>query len=54
MTSKRPSRRQVLISMSLTNTSKFMVLSSKHIANINRALKDIKSDIIANLIKADQ
>jgi len=31
-----------------------MVLSGKHIANINRVLKNIKSDIIANLIKADQ
>jgi len=29
-------------------------LSSKHIANINRALKDIKSDFIADFIKADQ
>ena len=40
--------------MSLTNTSKFMVLSNKYIANINRALKDIKSNIIADFIKADQ
>ena len=40
--------------MSLTNTSKSMVLSGKHIANINRVLKNIKSDIIADLIKADQ
>jgi len=31
-----------------------MVLSGKHIANINRVLKNIKSDIIADLIKADQ
>jgi len=29
-----------------------MVLSSKHIANINKALKDIKSDIVADFIWA--
>ena len=27
---------------------------NKHIANINRLLKDIKSDVIANFIQADQ
>jgi len=32
---------------------KFIVLSGKHVANINRAFKDIKSDIIANFIQAD-
>ena len=30
-----------------------MVLSSKHIANINKALKNIKSDIVADFIWAD-
>jgi len=39
--------------MSLTNVEKFIVLSGKHIANINRALKDIKSDIIADFIQAN-
>jgi len=32
---------------------KFIVLSYKHVANINRALKDIKSDIMADFIQAD-
>ena len=40
--------------MSSTNTSKFIVLSEQYVANINRALIGIKSDIIVNFIKADQ
>jgi len=54
MTIKRPSRRQVLVLMSFNNTSKFIVLSNKHIANINRTLKNIKLEIIANFICVDQ
>ena len=54
MTSKEPSRRQILVSMSLTNVSKFMVLFSKYITNINRALKDIKSNIMADFMKENQ
>ena len=53
MTIKGLSRRQILVSMSLANFSKFMVLSYKHIANINRAFKNIKSDVIADFIQAD-
>ena len=41
MTFKRPSRRQVLVSMSLSNLMKFIVLSCKHIVNINRILKTL-------------
>ena len=54
MTTKEPSRRQVLVPMSLINSSKFMVSSSHYIANINRALKDIKSNTLANFIHVDQ
>ena len=39
--------------MSLSNSTKFMVTSCKDVANINRALKDIKSDIMANFIQAN-
>ena len=53
MTSKRLLRRQVLVFISLSNLMKFMVLSCKHVVNINRALKDIKSDIMADFIWAD-
>ena len=54
MTTKGPLKRQVIVYMSSTNTSKFIVLSRQYIANINRALIGIKSDIMANFIKADQ
>ena len=47
---KSPSRKQILVLMSPNSSDKFIVLSSKHIANINRALKDIKSDVIADFI----
>jgi len=53
MTTKRLSRRQVLVLMSLVNSSKFIVLSNKHMFNISRALKKIKSDIMANFIWID-
>ena len=50
---KSPWRRQVLVLMSLANLQKFMIMSSKHVVNINRVLKDIKSDTMANFIWAD-
>ena len=39
--------------MSLVNLERFMVLSNKHVSNINRTLKEIKSDIMADFIWAD-
>jgi len=39
--------------MGFANISKFMSLSSKHIANIDRTLKNIKSDIFANFVHAN-
>jgi len=53
MITKSLSRRQVLVSITLTNVEKFIVLSGKHVASINRAFKDIKSDIMADFIQAD-
>ena len=53
ITMKDPSRKQVLMSMSLVNSKKFMVLFCKHVTNINRALKNIKSDIMVDYIRAD-
>jgi len=46
-------RKQIIILMSLGNSNKFMVLSNKHVSKINKAFKDIKSDILANFIQAD-
>ena len=50
ITTKKPSRRQIIIPMSNNNKLKFMTLFNVHIANLNRVLKNIKSDIMANFI----
>ena len=46
-------RRQVLVLISIINLEKIMKLSNKYMANINKALKDIKLNIIANFINTD-
>jgi len=48
ITTKGPSRKQVIIPISNDNKSKFMASSSMHIANLNSILKNIKSEIMAN------
>jgi len=53
MMTKGPSRRQVLVSISLMNSNLFMVMYSIHVTNINKALKDIKSDTMTDFIWAD-
>ena len=50
MTTKRPSHKQVIVPMSIDNTNKFVKESCVHITNINRTLKNIKSDVIADFI----
>ena len=50
MTMKKPSRKQVTVSVNSENTRKFMKDVSSHIANINRTLKNIKLDIAADFI----
>ncbi len=47
------SRKQIIVLINSVNFNRFMVLSNKHILNINRDLKNIKSDIIADFIQAD-
>ena len=39
--------------MSLLNTNRFMAKSNQHITNINRLLKNVKSDVLANFICTD-
>ena len=53
MTTKRPSRKQVIISMNTKNRICFMKDLSTHVSNINRALKYIKSEIVADFICSD-
>ena len=50
ITIKGLSRKQVIISMNLDNANKFMNNSSSYVTDINKALKNIKSDIMANFI----
>ena len=53
MTTRGPLRRQILVPISSNNINKIMALFNKHIANINRTLKKIKSEVIVNSIQAD-
>ena len=50
MTFKSLSQRQMLVSINQSNSAKFMILFNKHISNINKALKDIKSVMVADFI----
>jgi len=54
MTTKESSRRQIVILIKIENIANFIVKSSSYIFNINRTLKDIKSDVIADFIHIDQ
>jgi len=48
MTTKGSSKRQIIVSMSNDNILKFITSSSSHITNLNRAFKNIKSEIVAD------
>ena len=50
MTTKGPSRKHIIIPMSNDNNSKFMKNSSVHVTNINRALRNVKSEVLADFI----
>jgi len=53
MTTKGPSRKQVIIPMSAENISSFMKNSSTNVANINRQLRNVKTDILVDYIRSD-
>ena len=53
MTTKRSSRKQVIVLMSNNSTSGFIKDLSTHIININRVLKNIKSSTMADFIYID-
>ena len=54
ITTKGPSRRQIIVPMSNDNILKFITSSSSHIANLNSIFKNIKSEIVADFICSDQ
>ena len=49
-TTKGPSRKHIIILMSSDNTMSFMRNSSSHIANINRELRNAKTEVLVNYI----
>ena len=53
MTTKGPSRKQIIIPMSNENIVSFMKNSSLHVANINRSLRNAKTDILVDYIRSD-
>ena len=53
MTTKGPSRKQVIIPMSRENISSFMKSSSLYVANLNRLLHNAKSEVLTDYIQAD-
>ena len=50
MTTKGPSRKQVIVSINNDNKTSFMKDSSNYATNLNRAFKNIKLDIMVNFI----
>ena len=50
MTTKGSLQKQIIVSMGKNNITKFIALSSIHIANLNRSLKNIKLNVIADYI----
>ena len=53
MTTKGPSRKQIIIPMSNDNVVSFMKNSFSHVANINRSLRNAKTDILVDYIRSD-
>ena len=53
MTTKGPSRKQIIIPMNNKNKLQFIKNSSSYIANINRTLKNIKSKIVTDFNRVE-
>jgi len=54
MTAKGLSKKQVIVPMSKVNINNILTLANEHVANINRALKNVKSNILVNFIYLDK
>ena len=54
MTTKGPFQKQVIVPMNTTNTNNFINDSSTHVTSINRVLKNIKSEVMANFIHIEK
>ena len=53
MTTKGPSRKQIIILMSSDNTASFMKSSSLNVVHINRELQKAKTDVLVDYIRLD-
>jgi len=53
MTTNGPFRKQVIIPMNKVNIDNILTSANEHIANINRALKNVKSSVIVDFIHPD-
>lgn len=54
MTTKGPSRKQIIIPIHNDNKFKFITFSSVHISNINNMLKNIKSEVRVDFARVEQ
>jgi len=50
MITKSLSQKQIIVPMGKDNITKFMTSSSIYVANLNRSLKNIKSNVMANYV----
>ena len=53
ITTKSPSRKQVIMPISINNSNTIISQANIHISNINKLLKDVKSKVFANFICSD-
>lgn len=53
MTTKNISRKQVIVLINNTNKNNFMKESSAHVTNMNKTLKNIKTDVMVDFIQKD-
>jgi len=53
LTTKGPSRKQIIIPMVKDNINRFMKNSSIHVANLNRNLRNAKSKVLVDFIHSD-
>ena len=53
MTTKNLSHKQIIIPIGMNNIERIIIQAGKHVENINRLLKSIKSEIVADYIQLD-
>ena len=53
MTTKGLSRKQIIVSMSSDNSAAFLKNSSAYVSNLNRLLRNAKTEVMVNFIRSD-